>query len=182
MTEMGSRSLRLCGSGGPFLAALLTAVLLACCSPNARTDPEAASARATPATPAPAPVLAEAKAEWPGLIVQVVEVKRNAGTVSVQLLFANTSQQPFEFGDRFASDPADRDTLADVVLVEPSGLRKYFVLRDRANRPAGSGAVSPLRPGERRPLVVRFPAPPAGTSRITIQIPHVPAIRDVPIS
>ncbi len=174
MTEMGSRS---CGQGGPALAALLVAVPLACCSPGARTDSGSA-----PPAPAPAPVLAEAKAEWPGLIVQVIEVKRNAGTVSVQLLFANTSQQPFEFGDRFASDPADRDTLADIVLVEPSGLRKYFVLRDRANRPAGSGVVSPLRPGERRPVFVRFPAPPAGTSRITIQIPHVPAIRDVPIS
>jgi hypothetical protein len=158
--------------------AVLVAAAAACVSCN--RDPRA-DRETRPAAPAAAPALAFARAEWPGLTIEVVEVKRIGGMLAVQLRFTNASPQPFEFGTRFAADPADRDTLADVALVEPMGLRKYFVLRDRENRPACSTAVPALQPGERRLLFARFPAPREGTSRITIQIPHVADMRDVPI-
>ncbi len=141
--------------------------------PAARTDP--------PRPPAPQ-VLAQARAEWAELTIQVVEVTRRDGSLVVRLRFANHGTQPFEFGDRFAADPADRDTIADVALLEPSGQRKYFVLRDRENRPQCSRDLTPLQPGEERLVFVRFPAPLAGTSRITIQVPHVPDLPQVPVT
>lgn len=178
---MRCRSWRFRRWDGRLRGAFIAGLLFVSCGPGGRVDPDAASPRVPSPPPAPAALVPEATADWGGLTVRVVEAKRIAGVLSVQLLFANTSSQPFEFGDRFASDPADRDTLADTVLVEPSGLRKYFVLRDRASHVVGSGAVAPLRPGERRLIAVHFPAPGSGT-RITIQIPHVPVFRDVPIS
>jgi hypothetical protein len=128
-----------------------------------------------------APSLAHVKAEWPQLVVDVVEAARSGASLTIRFRFTNAGPGAFDFGDRFASEPADRDSLADVALLEPSGLRKYFVLRDRSNRPACSTGLSPLRPGETRELFVRFPAPPPGASRITILVPHVPEIRDVPV-
>ena len=156
------------------LAALVAAAGVACGREAGR---EPAPARAA----APLPALARARAEWPGLTIEVVQARRTGGVLLIQMRFANTSQQRFEFGNRFAADPADRDTLADATLLEPSGLRKYFILRDRDNRPACSADITPLQPGEQRLLDVRFPAPPEGTSRITIRLPHVPDIRDVPL-
>jgi hypothetical protein len=41
----------------------------------------------------------------------------------------------------------------------------------------GSQGIRPLQPGERRILTLRFPAPPQGTSRIRIQIPHLPPLQ-----
>lgn len=143
-------------------------------------QPEAAGKK-LPNPPQAARALAHVKAEWPQLAVDVVEASRSGASLTIRFRFTNAGPGAFDFGDRFASDPADRDSLADVALLDPSGLRKYFVLRDRSNRPACSTEPSPLRPGESRELFVRFPTPPPGVSRITILVPHAPEIRDVPI-
>ena len=127
-------------------------------------------------------VLAQSKAEWPELTIQVVEVSRDQSGLTVRFRFVNASAQPFPLGDRVAADSADHDSLAGVALVDPSGRRKYFVLRDRDNRPVCSRDLPPLEPGERRLLFARFPAPLAGTSRITIQIPHAPDLPEVPVA
>ncbi len=165
-------------SARPALA-VVSALLLAssCAQPQHRE----AKAPAAPAIPAPAP-LAEARAEWAALTVQVLSATRTGGILDVQLALVNNSGEPLDVGNRFASDPADRGTLADAVVVEASGMRKYFVLRDRENRPAATVVESPIGPGARRGLLVRFPAPPRGISRITIQIPHVPPLAGVAIS
>jgi hypothetical protein len=160
-------------------ATLLLAAALTSCSRDPAPDPGAAR---VPAATTRRPALAMAKAEWPGLTIEVIEITRVGGTLLVRFRFENAAAQPFGFGDRFAADPADRDTLADVALLDPSGRRKYFVLRDRANRPECSTGLSPLEPGEKRELFARFPAPAPGTSRITIQIPHVPEMREVPVA
>ncbi len=161
------------------LAACLVAVLTLSCSRDAQTPAGRPPAAAAPARPQ---VIAEAKAEWPGLVVQVLDVSQTDGSLVVQFRFANSGTQPFPFGDRFAADAADRDTLADVTLTDVSGRRKYFILRDRANRPLCSANLTPLDPGESRVLFARFPAPLPGTSRITIQVPHVRDLGEVPIS
>lgn len=157
-------------------AALIATTALLSCSRDPAADP--------PATPPAQHVraLAQAKAEWPELTIEVLEVRPVGGTLLVRFRFVNTSAQPFEFGDRFAAQPGDRDSLADVALLDPSGRRKSFVLRDRANQPQCSAGQSPLEPGEKRLLFARFPAPLAGTSRITIQVPHVPEMREVPVA
>jgi hypothetical protein len=162
-----------------FPAMLIVAAAFVSCGRDPAPRPEAAPA---PVPVSQAAVLAEAKAEWPELTIQVVDVSRVDGTLVVQFRFANAAARSFQFGDRFAADPADRETLADVALVDPSGRRKCFILRDRANRPECSRDLAPLEPGETRLLFARFPAPPAGTSRITIQIPHVPDLREVPVT
>jgi hypothetical protein len=173
------RSHRLSAPARILVAVFVAATSFVCCGGDPATDPQA--------VPAAAPTvrvraLAQARAEWPELTIEVVEVSRVDGTLLVRFRFANESGQPFEFGDRFAAGPGDRDTIADVALAEPSGQRKYFVLRDRANRPDCSTGLLPLAPGERRLLFARFRAPRADTSRITIQIPHVPEIADVPVA
>ncbi len=160
-----------------FLAALAAAAGVVSCGPQQKT-----SGASTPATTRTARALAQARTEWPQLTIEVLEASRTGSTLLVRFRVANQAPQSFEFGDRFAADPADRDTLADVALLDPSGQRKYFVLRDGVNRPACSTGLAPLKPGETRELFARFPAPAANASRITIQIPHVPDIRDVPIT
>lgn len=94
-------------------------LMLAVVSMSCGRDPAKESA------PAPAPavrdvVLAQSKAEWPELTIQVVEVSRDQSGLTVRFRFVNASAQPFPLGDRFAADSADHDSLAGVALVDPS--------------------------------------------------------------
>ncbi len=161
------------------MAAVIVAAGASACA-RVGDDRQDRAAVAPPAAASPA-VLAAADTEWRGVRVEVVEAQRTGALLEVRFRVVNLSPQPFEFGNRFASDPADRDTLADTTVAEPGGWRRYSVLRDRDGRPLCSTAVPPLEPGERRVLFARFPAPQEGTSRITIQIPHVAELREVPV-
>ncbi len=163
-----------CGRLRVVLLVIAAAAALSC-----RRPPETTQAP-PPARPAVQRV-AQAKAEWRPLVVEVIEATRSGASLTVRFRFTNSGPGPFEFGDRFAFEPPDRDSLADVAVLEPSGSRKYFVLRDRWERPDCSAGIEPLRPGETRELFVRFPAPPPETTSITILVPHVPEIRDVPV-
>lgn len=171
MIPMPSRRSRL----APYrlFAVVVVVAAFAGCGGQPEVDAQASGA------PAASHSLAQAKAGW--LTIDVLGVTRAGGGLLVRFRFANGAAQPFDFADRFAADPAERNSVADIALLDPSGRRKYFVLRDRMNQPVCSTGLSPLRPGEARMLFARFPAPPAGTSRITIQIPHGPDIADVPI-
>jgi hypothetical protein len=161
---------------------LILAVALtsgACARPR-----EPADAAAPPAAP-PVRVLAEARADSSHLTVRVLEIKRTGpDVVTVALLLVNTGEpgQPFELGAAFASDPRDAGTLADMFLADEAGQRRYFVLRDAADRPRTSVETAALAPGESRAVWASFPAPAPGTARVTVCLPHVPAMSGVPVS
>jgi hypothetical protein len=138
----------------------------------------------SPVVESPA-VLAQARSEIGGLTVQILEAVRTSEAVlEVRFALVNlpSSQAPLAIESQFASEPADVGTVADMYLVDTSGARKYFVIRDAQQRPACSANIAPIRPGETRRLWARFLAPPPEVARIGIRIPHVPDALEVPIT
>lgn len=117
--------------------------------------------------------------------MQVLAIERTGPeVVTVALLLVNTGGpgDAVALGSTFASDPRDAGTIADMFLWDEAGQRKFYMLRDDADRPRCSTETGDLAPGERRRVWAMFPAPPAGVSRLTVCLPHVPPMTGVPIS
>lgn len=136
----------------------------------------------TPPTP---PALAEASADVPHLMVQVLEVKRTGPdvlTVSLQFVHTGGPGPAVALGSLFAAGARDEGTLADMYLWDEAGQRKYYVLRDNRDRPRCSDGLADLVPGEPLRLWAAFPAPPLGVTRLTICLAHLPPMPGVPIS
>ncbi len=161
------------------LALLVTLLAVACTKPGDAGPPDVPAA-----VPAP-PVLAEAKASDVPLAVRVLELRRTGPdelTLTMELVNTGGSDQAIALGALFAADERDRGTLADMYLWDDSGQRKYYVLRDAADRPRSSGSVADLDPGASMRVWAAFPAPAAGVTTLTVRLPHLPPMPGVPIS
>ena len=168
------------------LLSLLLTMGTAACARRAPAEDDPGGQKAAAAGSKPkVPVLAVATSEWPYLSVEVLEARRVSATrLTLTLAFVNGSRAAEQviFGSNFAEAPAERDTIADVYLVDPAAQRKYYILRDRDARALCSSAIPAVAAGERRVLTASFPAPPPSTTTIGIRIPHVAPIDQVPIA
>lgn len=158
------------------LASVLALTIATACVP---ADPP----REAPLPAAPAP-LAEASTTVADLHLQIMNVER-VGEAVLEVSFALTNTagagQPFVPTSEFASHPEDSGSIADVSLVDASGRRRSFVIRDAQSRPACSTGIAPIPPGVTRELWARFLAPPPNVTRVRVQFPRVPVVLEVPI-
>jgi hypothetical protein len=150
-------------------------------------DRKAAGASAAPeAAPVPkkAAALGEGRLDNLPLIVRVTEVKRvGPDAMLVSLLLLNPDQtKSVAVGSAFAADEADAGSLADLYLLDEARRKKFFILRDDPGGPASSRDVIEVPAGAERAVWARFPAPPSGVQQITVQVPHLPPFRNLPIS
>jgi hypothetical protein len=175
------------GNGEPlaltFRLCLVAALLAGCPGPRAVPGlPPASDTRA--AVPAPSPVLAEADCASPRIRVQVTGVVRSgpeAGTVRLRLRNPDkTAAVPI--GGAFADAPAEHGAISGVYLVDEAGQRKAFVLRDDRGQPQCSTGLAPIPPAGLVEAWGRYPAPAAGATRVTVQVPGLAAFRDLPIA
>jgi hypothetical protein len=155
----------------------LLGVSLAC----GPASPEGVSSKEEPVA---APVLAEARAVSADLLVQALDLTRmTGGTLEVRLAFSNTSEsEPIAFEETFAGAAEDAGSIAGVYLLDRVTRKKYFVVRDADGQPQCSTRLEPLGPGERRVLWARFPAPPEEVGHVSIHVPEVEPLEDVPFA
>jgi hypothetical protein len=159
--------------------------LLAACSAPGGASPKAA-ALAAPKTSAAAhapAVLAEGECANPKLRIQVTEVARSGPesvTVKFRLLNPDRSA-PVTIGNAFA-EGTDAGWLSAVFLLDASGQKKAFVLRDDRGEPQSSAALGQLPPGGQADAWARYPMPAPGATRLTVQVPGVPPFRDLPVA
>lgn len=185
---------------------LVVAVALLGCSKPGPTPPAAQSATApavvatAPATaappplsavpPAPAPAqaaaIATADGETSGVRIEVTEFKRTSGgTVSLKFSMINDSDKSVSFGYAFGDpghDIKDFGSIGGIHLIDPVGKKKYFVARDSENTCVCSQKLKDIAQGSRVNLWAKFPAPPDDVQKISIVIPHVSPMDDVPLS
>ena len=149
-------------------------------APPAATPPPAT----TPGTAAPPAasadaggVLASENHEIPGVQVVLTELRRTSGdTVTLRLQFRNTTDKEVSDSLFYGTNIALRTYLLDATR------KKYTVLQDPDNRPVGYvGPSSGVAPGATVPAWVRFPAPPADVTAVTVVVPGVPPFDDIPI-
>jgi hypothetical protein len=154
------------------------------------------TAAATATTAAPAPVAASAdKGDLPGITLAINQLRRSdPNTVTLIFSIANQGDKPFAFdwtwgelgfvrvGDALSFD------MSGVYLVDPEGKKKYLVLRDTNKGcicttgilKAGE-ALKGLDVGQQTTMFAKFPAPPASVTKLTVAVPHFPALDGVPL-
>ncbi|HEY2932111.1 MAG TPA: hypothetical protein VGK99_10225 [Acidobacteriota bacterium] len=184
-----------------FLAAALT-LLVACQKPASdAAQPAAASPAATsgattaPAAsaPAPAPVqpasaTAIASAQYsadPDLRCDLLEVKRvSGGAVAIKWRVTNTAGGQ-KAGDLAASQPKSiyyDFNWNEIYYIDPAENKKYGFLTDAEGNKILEVFWGSLPAGQQRLNWAKFPAPPATSTKISVNIPKFAPFEDVPVS
>jgi hypothetical protein len=188
----------------PLPLALAVALLAAGCSggdgggdqAKAERQAQPTTTGAATATTTAAPVVASAdKGDLPGIALAINQLRRSdPNTVTLIFSIANRGDKPFAFdwtwgelgfvrvGDALSFD------MSGVYLVDPEGKKKYLVLRDTNKGcicttgilKAGE-ALKGLDAGQETTMFAKFPAPPASVTKLTVSVPHFPALDGVPL-
>ncbi|MGW4547821.1 hypothetical protein ACWEN4_15760 [Streptomyces violaceorubidus] len=111
-----------------------------------------------------------------GLFLKVTDAQRDGGG------FVTVSGDLKNDGDKAINVPAQLSgneteiirngkSLGGATLVDSKGKKRYYVLRDTEGRPLTTTKFPPLKAGESLPVFMQFPAPPADTTEVTLQLP-----------
>ncbi len=133
-----------------------------------------------------AAAIATADGEKSGTRVEITELKRSSdNTITLKFVMVNDSDKGigfgYDFGDR-ENEIKDHSSVGGINLVDSTGKKKYFVVRDTENNCLCSRGVKDIAPASRANLWAKFPAPPDDVQKIGIFIPHFGPIDDVSIS
>lgn len=128
------------------------------------------------AAPAPAPTNALGSAQYsadPAVRCDLLEVKRTSGgALTIRWRVVNSGQNKvyydFAWTDLYYTDPAEN--------------KKYGFLTDSEGNRILDVHWGNLTPGEQRANWAKFPAPPAGSTKVTVYIPRFAPFEDVPVT
>ncbi|KJK41085.1 hypothetical protein UK15_04685 [Streptomyces variegatus] len=111
-----------------------------------------------------------------GLLLQITSAARDAGgfiTVSGNL--KNDGAKSVVIPSQMSGDETEvikhGPSLGGATLVDSKGKKRYYVLRDTDGRPLTTTGFGTLDAGQNLPVFMQFPAPPAETADVTLQIP-----------
>jgi len=128
-----------------------------------------------PQSEEPAEPLAVLKGQE-GLELAVASAKRDQGgfvTVSGKLSNkgSGTAIIPAQLGGNETEIIKHGNSLGGATLVDSAGKKRYYVLRDTDGRPLTTTDLSSLAPGAWTEVFMQFPAPPATTTEVSLQLP-----------
>jgi hypothetical protein len=134
--------------------------------------PDPASAAAPP-QPKPGSVIASAQySNDPNLRCDVLEVKRvSGGALLARWRFVNAGAKPVAYD--FSWD--------DIYYIDPAGNKKYNFLTIDGKRILDQWWGT-LQPGEQRVVWAKYPAPPATSKRISLNVPKFTPFEDILVS
>jgi hypothetical protein len=155
-----------------------------------------ASATESPEGQAPAEPLATAEGGPPFTGLEIVDLRRTGDSVTLEFVIVTddgsgaTNRNPREVfaapQDQVGSDQAPseerRASVSGVTLVDKTNEKRHLVLRDSNGDCLCTGfdTVS-VDENARYPQSAQFPAPPEDVDVMTVEVPHFPAIDDVPV-
>ena len=150
---------------------------------SATSAPASVPAPSTPApaTPSTAPAggIATEETNWKGVSATVTEFRRKGNTLTAKVNLTCCH----------GSEEGKPDLKFDeVYLIDTGAGKKFNVLKDEKGNYIASLRsgwndrwYETLKPGESYVLWMKFPAPPAETKSITLQIPSMPPFEDLNI-
>ncbi|MFC7985606.1 hypothetical protein [Streptomyces sp. NPDC057336] len=111
-----------------------------------------------------------------GLMLKVTGAQRDTGgfvTVSGELKNdgSETVTVPAQLSGNETEIIRNGRSLGGATLVDSKGKKRYYVLRDTDGRPLTTTNFSAVKAGETLPVFMQFPAPPASTTEMTLQLP-----------
>ncbi|GGR99613.1 hypothetical protein GCM10010269_43140 [Streptomyces humidus] len=121
-----------------------------------------------------------------GLLLQITSALRDSGGfVTVTADLKNDSAKlltiPAQLSGNETEIIRNGRSFGGATLVDSKGKKRYYVLRDTDGRPLTTTGVSSIKSGDSVPVFMQFPAPPAGTSQVSFQMPMF-APADIAIS
>ncbi|GGS82048.1 hypothetical protein [Streptomyces violaceus] len=119
--------------------------------------------------------LAEVKGTG-GLLLQITSATRDAGGfVTVSGNLKNDGAKSAVIPSQMSGDETEvikhGPSMGGATLVDPKGKKRYYVLRDTDGRPLTTTGFGTLDAGQLLPVFMQFPAPPASTTDVTLQVP-----------
>jgi len=120
--------------------------------------------------------------EWDGVTVEFQSAVRGEGdTIMLKWKYSNTGSKEAEI-DKLAS--LSHDNLADhVYYIDPGNKKKYMVIKDAQGKAVASDLkYFKLEAGASRGGWAKFPAPPAGVSKIDVYLPGAPPFERVAVT
>jgi hypothetical protein len=111
-----------------------------------------------------------------GLLIQVSSVERDSGGfVTVTGTLKNDGAKLVAVPAQVSGDEREivdhGVSLGGATLVDSQGKKRYYVLRDTEGRPLTTTGLTTLEAGQNLPVFMQFPAPPASTTEVTLQLP-----------
>lgn len=111
-----------------------------------------------------------------GLILQVTSAERDAGGfVTVNAILKNDGAKSITVPAALSGNETEivrnGRSLGGATLVDSKSKKRYYVLRDTDGRPLTTTGFSVITSGESLSVFMQFPAPPAGASEVTFQLP-----------
>ncbi|GHH90086.1 hypothetical protein [Streptomyces capillispiralis] len=130
------------------------------------------------------PSAQEGKAETPlaelqgtsGLLLTITSAVRDSGGfVTVSGNLKNDGAQSAAIPAQTSGDETEvikhGQSLGGATLVDSKGKKRYYVLRDTDGRPLTTTGLTTLDAGQSLPVFMQFPAPPADTIDVALQLP-----------
>ncbi|MEV7787470.1 hypothetical protein AB0O72_19075 [Streptomyces sp. NPDC088106] len=111
-----------------------------------------------------------------GLLLRITSAQRDAGgfvTVNADLKNEGdkTTVVPAGLSGNETEIVRNGRSLGGATLVDSTGKKRYYVLRDTDGRPLTTTGFSTIKAGESMSVFMQFPAPPAETPEVTFQLP-----------
>lgn len=136
------------------------------------------SAFANAQAPVPPSVLASQESNYPGIVAELTEFRRKGNTLTAKVRFRNTGSDTSKVEFRYGT----------VYLLDTEAGKKYEALKDEKGAYIASLYTHyddryyvEIPAGQAQTAWMKFPAPPAETTAITLQLPDVPPFEDVVI-
>jgi hypothetical protein len=172
-----------------FAAAAAGAVAVAAIGATASAQDARPQIAQAPAAAADAVLGTAQWSEDPDLRCGLLEVKRiSGGALMIRWRVINAAGQANAASGGFANPTPAKDIYynfdwSQLFYIDPAENKKYLPLTDSTN--AGIVDVAKgvhLTPGQQRLNWAKFPAPPAGSTKISVSIPGFAPFEDVPVA
>ncbi|WP_329232341.1 hypothetical protein OG488_24090 [Streptomyces sp. NBC_01460] len=110
------------------------------------------------------------------MVLVINEVKRDSsGFVTVQGTMTNEGDEPVNPSGWSGSEPiivqTNLNSVGGATLVDKTGKKRYYILRDTDGRCLCTAGISGVMPGKSLPVFMQFPAPPDTTTEVDFTLP-----------
>ena len=123
----------------------------------------------------------KADTEWEGVSVELTGVTKGEGdTITIKWKYTNSGSKK---ADIWRLGAIGHDEFGEhVYYVDPGNKKKYLVVKDATGKPVANALLHfELDGGASRGGWAKFPAPPAGVTKISIYLPGAPPFEGVTI-
>lgn len=150
----------------------------------ATTAADAGTQPQTTAAAAASSGVASTDGDQAGTKFVVESLARGSDVLTLKFSLVNNATDGLQVGGRFGGSGYTNNyrDVSGIHLIDTISKKKYFPLADTEKNCVCSHDVADITPNNRATLWVKFPAPPASVTKISVEAPHFIPLDNVPIT